>query len=74
VLVSENGWGRYSNQEQHVGLDYKRLNKGYFESGRAESNFLMLLTKGFIDTDPISCLNSLDNIAIKLSFILNLGI
>jgi hypothetical protein len=27
------GWGDIQNQEQHVGLDYKRLNKGYFESG-----------------------------------------
>jgi hypothetical protein len=32
VLVSRMGWGNLQNPEQHVGIDYKTLDR-YFESG-----------------------------------------
>jgi hypothetical protein len=39
VLVSRMAWGNLQKPEQHVGLDYKTLNEGYFEWDRTQSNF-----------------------------------
>ena len=75
VLVSRMGWGDIQNQEQHVGLDYKRLNKGYFESGiELNQIFNAFGLVGFYRYGPNQLPKFEDNIAIKLSFILNLGI
>jgi hypothetical protein len=51
-------WGNLQKPEQHVGVDYKTLNEGYFESG-------IELNQIFKDWDlphftvmvPINCLN-----------------
>jgi hypothetical protein len=40
VLVSRMAWGNLQKPEQHVGLDYKTLNEGYFESGIELNQFL----------------------------------
>jgi len=75
VLVSRMGWGDIKNQEQHVGLDYKSLNQGYFESGiELNQIFNGFGLVGFYRYGPNQLPKFEDNIAIKLSFILNFGI
>lgn len=75
VLVSRMGWGDIKNPEQHVGLDYKTLNKGYFESGiELNQIFNGFGLTGFYRYGPNQLPKFQDNIAIKMSFILNFGI
>lgn len=75
VLVSRMGWGNLQKPEQHVGLDYKTLDKGYFESGiELNQIFNGLGLAGFYRYGPNQLPRFEDNIAIKLSFILNLGL
>jgi hypothetical protein len=75
VLVSRMGWGNLRKPEQHVGLDYKTLDRGYFESGiELNQIFNGLGLTGFYRYGPNQLPKFEDNIAIKLSFILNLGI
>ncbi|GIZ09283.1 DUF5686 family protein [Flavobacterium sp. UMI-01] len=74
VLVSRMAWGNLDQPEQHVGLNYKTLNEGYFESG-VEFNQILngLGLTAFYRYGPNQLPNFEDNIAIKLSFVLNLG-
>lgn len=75
VLVSRMAWGNMKKPEQHVGIDYKTLNKGFIESG-VEINqiFNGLGLSGFYRYGPNQLPRFEDNIAVKLSFVLNLGI
>lgn len=75
VLVSRMAWGNMKHPEQHVGLDYKTLNEGYFESG-IEFNqiFKGLGLSGFYRYGPNGLSRFEDNLAVKLTFIFNLGI
>ena len=75
VLVSRMAWGNLQKPEQHVGLDYKTLDKGYFESG-IELNQIYngLGLGGFYRYGPNQLSKFQDNIAVKISFVLNLGI
>ena len=75
VLVSRMAWGDLQNPEQHVGLDYKTLNKGYFESGiELNQIFNGLGLTAFYRYGPNQLPKFEDNIAIKLSFVFNLGL
>jgi hypothetical protein len=75
VLVSRMAWGDLQKPEQHVGLDYKTLNKGYFESGiELNQIFNGLGLTAFYRYGPNQLSRFEDNIAIKLSFVLNLGL
>jgi len=75
VLVSRMAWGEMKFPEQHVGIDYKTLNKGYFESGiELNQIFNGLGLSGFYRYGPNGLSRFEDNLAIKLTFILNLGI
>ncbi|KIC02621.1 DUF5686 family protein [Flavobacterium sp. AJR] len=75
VLVSRMAWGNMKNPEQHVGIDYKTLNKGFFESGiEINQIFNGLGLSGFYRYGPNQLPRFEDNIAVKLSFVLNLGI
>lgn len=75
VLVSRMAWGNLDKQEQHVGLNYKTLNKGYFESG-IELNQIIngLGLTAFYRYGPNQLPKFEDNLAIKLSFVLNIGL
>ncbi|MFV8345226.1 DUF5686 family protein [Flavobacterium sp. ZB4P13] len=75
VLVSRMAWGNLQKPKQHVGLDYKTLNKGYFESG-IELNQIYngLGLGGFYRYGPNQLSKFQDNIAVKISFVLNLGL
>lgn len=75
VLVSRMAWGNLQKPEQHIGLDYKTLNKGYFESGIELNQILKGLGfSGFYRYGPNQLPKFEDNIAVKISYVLNLGL
>lgn len=75
VLVSRMAWGNLQNPEQHIGLDFKTLNKGFFESGiELNQIFNGLGLTAFYRYGPNQLPKLEDNIAVKLSYVLNLGI
>jgi uncharacterized protein DUF5686/carboxypeptidase-like protein len=75
VLVSRMAWGNLEHPEQHFGVAYKTLDKGYFESGiELNQIFKGLGLSGFYRYGPNQLPRFEDNISIKLSFILDLGI
>jgi hypothetical protein len=68
-------WGNLKKPEQHMGLEYKTLNEGYFESGiELNQIFKGLGLTAFYRYGPNQLPRLEDNIAIKLSFTLNLGL
>ncbi len=74
VLVSRMAWGNLEKPEQHLGLEYKTLNEGFFESGiELNQIYKGLGLTGFYRYGPNQLSKFEDNLAIKLSFILNLG-
>lgn len=74
VLVSRMAWGSLEHPEQHVGLNFKTLNHGFFESGiELNQIFNGLGLTTFFRYGPNQLPKFEDNIAIKLSYVLNLG-
>lgn len=75
VLVTRMAWGNMENPEQHVGPAYKTLDKGYFESG-IELNriFKGFGLGGFYRYGPNQLLKFEDNIAVKISYVIDLGL
>jgi hypothetical protein len=73
VLVTRMAWGDMKNRENHVGVNFKTLNEGYFESG-VECNqiFKGLGLSGFYRYGPNGLPNFADNISLKISFIFNI--
>ncbi|HMI07660.1 MAG TPA: DUF5686 family protein [Flavobacterium sp.] len=75
VLVSRMAYGTMGKPEQHSGIDYKTLEKGFFESGielnQIYSGFGLT---GFYRYGPNQLSRFEDNLAVKLSFVLNLGL
>jgi len=74
-FVTRMAWGNMKNPENHIGLEYKTLKKGFFESG-LELNQIYngLGLGGYYRYGPNHLPNFKDNIAVKLTFILDLGI
>ena len=74
VLVTRAVWGNLKNKERHFGLNYKTLEEGFFESGfelnQIYSGFGLT---AFYRYGPNQLPKFEDNLAIKISFILNLG-
>ncbi|RVT78346.1 carboxypeptidase-like regulatory domain-containing protein [Flavobacterium sufflavum] len=74
VLVSRMAWGDLDHPEEHVGINFKTLNNGYFESGiELNQIFNGLGLTTFFRYGPNQLPKFEDNIAIKLSYVLNLG-
>ena len=74
VLVSRMAWGNLDHPEQHVGLNFKTLHNGFFESGiELNQIFNGLGLTTFFRYGPNQLPRFEDNIAIKLSYVLNLG-
>jgi hypothetical protein len=75
VLVTRMAWGNMKNPEQHVGPAYKTLDKGFFESG-IELNRIYkgIGLGGFYRYGPNQLLKFEDNIAVKISYVLDLGL
>ncbi|WP_026978493.1 DUF5686 family protein [Flavobacterium tegetincola] len=74
VIVSRLGWGTMQKPEQHLGIDYKTLDEGYFESGiELNQIYKGFGLSGFYRYGPNQLSQFEDNISIKATFILNLG-
>ncbi|WP_281636497.1 DUF5686 family protein [Flavobacterium marginilacus] len=74
-FVSRMAWGNIKNKENHAGLNFKTLNKGFFESGlELNQIFNGLGLGGYYRYGPNHLSEVKDNIAVKLTFILDLGI
>lgn len=75
TLVSRATFGSMENPEQHIGFDYKTLDKGFFESGlEINQIYSGFGISGFYRYGAYSLPDFEDNIALKLTFTLNLGI
>lgn len=74
-FVTRMAWGNMKNPETQIGIEYKTLNKGFFESG-IELNQIYngLGLGGYYRFGPNHLSTFEDNLAIKLTFILDLGI
>lgn len=74
VLVTRLVWGNMENREQHTGIEYNTLEKGYYESG-IEFNEIYsgFGFSAFYRYGPYHIPQFDKNIAIKISFVLNLG-
>ncbi|HLA54846.1 MAG TPA: DUF5686 family protein [Flavobacterium sp.] len=74
VLVTRMAWGNMEKPEQHIGIQYKTLDKGYFESGiELNQIYKGFGLSGFYRYGPNQLMRLEDNLSIKLSFILNIG-
>ena len=75
VFVTRMAWGNLDNPEQHIGINYKTLDKGFFESGiELNQIYKGLGLTGFYRYGPNQLPRFEDNIAVKLSFVLDLGL
>lgn len=75
VLVSRMAWGNLQHPEQHLGINYKTLDQGFFESGiELNQIFKGLGLTAFYRYGPNQLPNFENNIAVKLSFVFKLGI
>lgn len=75
VLVSRAAWGNMEHVERHIGLDYKTLDRGYFESGlEVNQIYKGFGLSGFYRYGPNQLPRFEDNISVKLSFVLDLGL
>lgn len=74
VLVTRGTFGTMINPERHAGPDYKTLEKGYYESGIELNRIYSAVgLVAFYRYGPYQLPRLEDNLAIKLSFTLNLG-
>lgn len=74
VFVTRMAWGNLNNPERHLGIDFKTLNKGYFESGiELNQIYKGIGLVGFYRYGPNGLLKFEDNLAVKISYQLDLG-
>lgn len=74
VLVTRMAWGNLEKPEQHIGIEYKTLNEGFFESGiELNQIYKGFGLSGFYRYGPNQLSRFEDNIAIKLSFVFDFG-
>jgi hypothetical protein len=75
VIVTRMALGNLENPEQHIGINYKTLNKGFFESGMELNQIYKGLGfTAFYRYGPNQLSKFEDNLAVKLSYTLNLGL
>ncbi len=74
VLVTRAAWGNLEKPEQHIGIEYKTLNEGFFESGiELNQIYKGFGLSGFYRYGPNQLSRMEDNIAIKLNFVFDFG-
>lgn len=74
VLVTRMVWGNMKDPERHNGIAYKTLDQGLFESGiELNQIYKGFGLTGFYRYGPNQLPRFEDNLAIKLSFVLDLG-
>ena len=73
-FVTRYAWGQINKENTHMGLPFKSLEKGFFESG-VECNKLFrgLGVTAFFRYGPNQLPTIEDNIAIKISYFIDLG-
>ena len=74
ALVTRMAWGNMQHPDRHIGIEYKTLDRGFFESG-VELNQIYKgfgLT-GFYRYGPNQLTRFEDNLAVKLSFVFDFG-
>jgi len=75
ALVTRMVWGNMDNPEQHLGIEYKTLNEGYFESGIELNHILYGFgLGGYYRYGPNQLSKFENNIAIKITFTFDLGL
>ena len=75
VLVTRMVWGNMEKPEQHLGPSYKTLDKGFFESGiELNKIYKGFGLSGFYRYGPNQLLKLEKNIAVKISYVLDLGL
>lgn len=75
VFVTRIAFGDLKKPEQHAGINYKTLENGYYESGiEINQIYSVLGFSAFYRYGANQLPRFEDNIAIKLTFVLNLGI
>lgn len=75
VLGSKVAFGSLSNPELHQGIRFKTMEKGFFESGLELQNiFKGFGLSAYYRYGPYQLARFEDNLAIKISFTLNLGL
>ena len=74
VLVTRIAWGNLEHPERHMGIDYKTLDRGFFESGiELNQIYKGFGLTGFYRYGPNQLPRLEDNIAVKLSFVFDFG-
>jgi len=74
-VVTRLAWGNMDKPQQHVGFEYKTLEKGFIESGiEANQIWKGLGFTFFFRFGPNALPRLEDNLAVKISYVLNLGI
>ena len=74
VFITRTAIGDIDNPEQHVGIDYKTLKNGYFESGlQINQLFKGVGISTFYRYGPNQLAELEDNIAIRISYYVDLG-
>jgi hypothetical protein len=73
-VVTRMAWGSMDKPEQHIGFQYKTMERGFFESGvEANQIFKGFGLTFFIRYGPNALPKFEDNFALKLSYVLDLG-
>lgn len=73
-IVSRMSWGEINKTNQHMGLEFKSLEKGFFESGiECNKIFRGFGTTLFFRYGPNQLPVFEDNISIKISYFIDLG-
>lgn len=73
-LLTRYGWGDLDNAQQHLDIDFKTLHRGFLESGFEMNNIYRGLGLiAFYRYGPNHLPDFEDNIAVKLSFQIDLG-
>ena len=74
VLVSRIAWGNMQHPERHIGIAYKTLNQGYFESGiELNQIYKGFGLTGFYRYGSNQLPRFEDNLAVKFSFVFDFG-
>ena len=74
VLVTRMAWGNMQNPDRHIGIEYKTLDRGFFESGiELNQIYKGFGLTGFYRYGPNQLSRFEDNLAVKLSFVFDFG-
>jgi hypothetical protein len=74
ILVTRMAWGNLEHPERHIGIEYKTLDKGFFESGiELNQIYKGFGLTGFYRYGPNQLPRFEDNLAVKLSFVFDFG-